>query len=853
MNKASTRFVIRSFNSNCISMKLTISLIAIPLFFIFPHLSILHGQSGSSEIYKDIKKLGVLANVLYVAAHPDDENTRLISYFSNHLSAHTTYLSMTRGDGGQNLIGSEMREMLGIIRTQELLAARSIDGGNQMFTRANDFGYSKSSAETFTIWDRHEILSDVVWAIRKIKPDIIINRFSTDTSRPNHGHHTASAVLSAEAFDLAGDPSSFTEQLKFVDTWQPKRIFFNTTWWFYGSREAFDAADKSKMLTIDIGSYDQVTGESNSEIAARSRSMHKSQGFGSAETRGESLDYLDLIKDAEGRIPKEIFDGIDITWNRVQGGGPIGTKVKKLESTFDFKNPGMSIPLLLDIYTSIQQLPASYWKDIKLAECESLIKNCLGLFIEVRTNKFRASPGMVIPVTLEVINRSDLPVELSSLSFTGVDTSQFNAPLKFNQVFIKEMKLTIPDQLSTPYWLEDSPTEGRYVVKDQEKRGQPANPPAVSAKINLTVSGKPIQFSIPVVYKTVDPAEGEIYRPLSITPPVAVEFEEDVLVFAKGNEQVVNVILTAVQDSVNGILKMKIDQPGWKVSPDTISWSFTKSGETTTLTCRITPPKEEATASLRPEINAGGLTYHHKLMPLDYDHIPYMSVVRDATVKLNSIDLKIIPRPIAYIEGAGDDVAEGLQQIGYDVDVIDPASISASLLSKYQVVILGIRAYNTVDALAYKNKIIFDWVEKGGTMIVQYNTNGRLVTGDIAPYPLTLSRDRITEENSAVTILDPEMEVLNYPNKIRSNDFDHWVQERGLYFPNKWDEHFTPILEMKDTGENSTQGSLLITGYGEGHYVYSGLSWFRHLPAGVPGSYRLLSNLISLGYKNSKS
>ena len=853
MNKASTRFVIRSFNPKCNCMKLTNTLVVIPFFFTLLLHFTLHGQSGSSEIYKDIKKLGVLANVLYVAAHPDDENTRLISYFSNHLSAHTTYLSLTRGDGGQNLIGSEMREMLGIIRTQELLAARSIDGGNQMFTRANDFGYSKSSAETFTIWDRREVLSDVVWAIRKIKPDVIINRFNTDTSRPNHGHHTSSAIMSVEAFDLAGDPASFPEQLNYVDTWQPKRIYFNTSWFFYGSREAFDTADKSKMLMIDIGSFDQVTGESNSEIAGRSRSMHKSQGFGSAETRGESLDYLDLIKDVDGRIPKEIFDGIDISWNRVQGGAPIGTKVKKLESTFDFKHPGLSIPILLDIYSSIQKLTDSYWRDIKLAECESLINDCLGLFVEVRTNKYRASPGMVIPVTLEIINRSDLQVDLSSLSFSETDTSQFNSPLKYNQVFIKERKLTIPDQLSTPYWLKDSPTEGMYVVKEQLLRGQPSNPPAVSAKVNLIVSGTPVQFTVPVVYKTVDPAEGEIYRPLSITPSVAVEFEDDVLVFAKGDERIVNVTLTAIQDSVNGFLRMKTDKPGWKVSPDSIAWSFTKSGETTTLTCTITPPKEESTASLRPEIITGGLTYHHKLKTLDYDHIPYMSVVRDATVKLESIDLKIIPRPIAYIEGAGDDVAEGLQQIGYDVDVIDPASISASMLSKYQVVILGIRAYNTVDALAYKNKILFDWVEKGGTMIVQYNTNGRLVTNDIAPYPLTLSRDRITEENSTVTILDPELEVLNYPNKIKSNDFDHWVQERGLYFPNKWDEHFTPILEMKDTGENSTQGSLLITNYGEGHFVYSGLSWFRHLPAGVPGSYRLLSNLISLGFKNSKS
>ncbi|HZV72049.1 MAG TPA: PIG-L family deacetylase [Saprospiraceae bacterium] len=816
--------------------------------------SSLWGQTGSSEIYKDIKKLGVLANVLYVAAHPDDENTRLISYFSNHLSAHTTYLSLTRGDGGQNLIGPEIREMLGVIRTQELLSARAIDGGNQMFTRANDFGYSKTASETFTIWDRNDVLSDVVWAMRTVKPDVIINRFNTDTSRPNHGHHTASAILSVEAFDLAADRNAFPEQLKYVETWQPERIFFNTSWWFYGSRENFDLADKSRMLSIDIGSFDQVTGESNSEIAGRSRSMHKSQGFGSAETRGESLDYLDLIKDTKGTIPKDIFDGIDITWTRIQGGAPIGTKVKQLESSFDFKSPSSSIPLLLDIYKSIQLLPDSFWKKIKAEECESLIKKCLGLFIEVRTNKFRVSPGMILPATLEITNRSNLDVMLSSIRFSAGDTTySFQAPLKYNQVVTNEMKIPVPEHLSTPYWLVQQPKEGMYSVPDQQERGRPYNPPEITAKISLMISGSPVQFKVPVIYKTVDPAIGEIHRPLSITPPVTVQFDEDVLVFSLGNERKINVTLTAIQDSVSGTLQLKIPQKDWKISPASLPWSFLRSGETAVLTCTIIPPSTESSATISPEILSGDQTYHHKVTTLDYDHLPYLSIVRDASVKLKSIDLKIIPRPIAYIEGAGDDVVEGLQQIGYTIDVIDPASISSTILSKYQVVILGIRAFNTIEALAYKNKILFDWVEKGGTMIVQYNTSHALFTNEIAPYPLTLSRDRVTEENSPVTMINPDMDVFKFPNTIIPSDFEGWAQERGLYFPNKWDDQFTPLLEMKDTGENPTKGSLLIAGYGNGYYVYSGLSWFRHLPVGVPGAYRLMSNLISLGYKNGKS
>lgn len=814
----------------------------------------LSAQSGSEAIYKDIKKLGVLANVLYVAAHPDDENTRMISYLSNHLSVNTTYLSLTRGDGGQNLIGPEIREMLGLIRTHELLGARGIDAGHQLFTRANDFGYSKTPAETFNIWDREEVLSDVVWAIRTTKPDVIINRFSTDTSRPNHGHHTASAILALEAFDLAANKSSFPDQLSIATPWQPRRIFWNTSYWFYGSREAFDKADKSRMLAIDIGSFDPLSGESNSEIAGRSRSMHKSQGFGSAETRGESLDYIDLVKDAEGTIPKSLFEGIDITWNRVAGGDIIAPLVQELESSFDFKSPSRSIPQLLRIQQSILALPDSDWKRIKLADCEKLIKDCLGLFVEVRTNKFKASPGSELLVTLEVINRSNTEVRLVSMEVTSID-SVFVLPstLIYNQGYTKDLAIKTPEHLSIPYWLIKHPEEGMYVVDDQAKRGTPADPPSIKAALKMEINGAPFTMMTPVIYKTVDPAEGEVIRPLSIIPPVTVESNDEVLMFNQGHERIIQLTLAAAEDHVKGDLHLKTSRPDWKVSPAIIPWSFDKAGESITVQCTITPPAKASHADLIPEITIGTATYHHKITTVDYDHLPYLSVVSDATVHLQSMDIKTTPRTIAYIAGAGDDVPASLAQIGYTIDVIDVELLSASSIAKYQVVLLGIRAFNTVDALAYKNKILFDWVREGGTMIVQYNVSRGLVTEEIAPYPLTLSRDRITEENAQVTMLTQDHDALNFPNKITQDDFIGWVQERGLYFPNKWDEAFTPLLEMNDTGEPPTKGALLVAPYGEGYYVYSGLSWFRHLPAGNPGPYRLLSNLISLGYKKGKS
>jgi LmbE family N-acetylglucosaminyl deacetylase len=835
-------------------MKSLISTLLVSALTLFIFISPLHAQQGTEDIYKDIKKLGVLANVLYVAAHPDDENTRMISYLSNHLSVNTTYLSMTRGDGGQNLIGPEIRDMLGLIRTHELLGARNIDGGNQLFTRANDFGYSKTPAETFNIWDREAVLSDVVWAIRTTRPDVIINRFSTDTSRPNHGHHTASAILAAEAFDLAPSKTSFPDQLNYVEPWQTQRIFWNTSYWFYGSREAFDKADKSRMLALDIGSFDPITGESNSEIAGRSRSMHKSQGFGSAETRGESLDYIDLLKDADGKIPKSLFDGIDITWNRVPGGAPIGQMVKDLDESFDFRSPAKSLPKLLAIHKSIRELPDTFWKKIKLEDCENLIKDCLGLFIEVRTKKFKASPESDLSVTLEIINRSEYEVKLVSMKPSANDSHfTFDSTLAFNQGFTKDLVIETPEKLSIPYWLDQHGTEGMYTVENQLLRGTPADPAAITADIHLEISGYPFTFSTDIIYKTVDPAEGEITRPLSIIPPVTVEAGSEVLVFNNGVSRTIQFTMAAAEDSVSGTLHLKTSVPGWKVAPEMINWSFDKAGESSIVEFTVTPPKSSSKADLIPEIKIGSSAFHHKITTLDYPHLPYMSIVSDATVHLQSMDIKTTSRSIAYINGAGDDVPESLSQIGYHIDMIDVDALSPATLSKYQVVILGIRAFNTIEALSYKNKVLFEWVREGGTMIVQYNVSRGLMTEEIAPLPITLSRDRITEENSPVTVIAPNHEAFHSPNKINQTDFEGWVQERGLYYPNKWDDAYTPLLEMNDTGETSTKGALLVARYGEGYYVYSGLSWFRHLPAGNPGPYRLLSNLISLGYKKEKS
>ncbi|HAH33823.1 MAG TPA: LmbE family protein, partial [Flavobacteriaceae bacterium] len=341
----------------------------------------------ASQIYHKLEKLNFLGSALYVAAHPDDENTRLISYLANDLHANTAYLSLTRGDGGQNLIGPQIRELLGVIRTQELLAARATDGGKQLFTRANDFGYSKHPDETLEIWNKDEVLSDVVRAIRKFKPDVIINRFNHRNPGSTHGHHTASAMLSFEAFDLVGDATKFPETATTFGSWQPKRLLFNTSWWFYGSKEKFKKADKSKLVSVETGNYYPALGLSNGEIASLSRSMHKSQGFGSTGTRGKQTEYLEILK---GEFPKDttnVFDGIDTSWSRIQGGVAIGKILNPLLDSFNFQDPSTIVPDLLLAYRLLQDTKQGHWRSIKLKELQALIVSCSGIFLEAVSSK----------------------------------------------------------------------------------------------------------------------------------------------------------------------------------------------------------------------------------------------------------------------------------------------------------------------------------------------------------------------------------------------------------------------------------------------------------------------------------
>lgn len=801
----------------------------------------------SAEIYEAIQRLNVLASVLYVAAHPDDENTNFISYLSNERHYDARYLSLTRGDGGQNLIGTEIRELLGVLRTEELLAARRIDGGKQFFSRANDFGYSKNPEETLRLWDKQEVLSDVVWAIRKFQPDVVINRFSHTTERPNHGQHTASAQLSLEAFDLAGDKNAFPEQLAYTSVWKPKRQFLNTSWWFYGSQEAFDKIDKSNLTSLDIGAYYPALGKSNREIAAESRSQHRCQAMGTMGERGSSVEYFELLK---GDKPQsDILDGINTTWTRVEGGAPIGKILMEVQQNYNFVNPAASVPKLVQAYQLIHSLPDSYWKDVKLSEIREVIRACLGLYIEAIAADYSATPGETLTINLEAINRSNQEVSLKAIHFLpdGRD-SILNLALPFNKDFKFKMGLKIPQQTAytSPYWLIEPWSQGMYQVKDQQLRGLPETPRALQVDFELSINGAEINIPVDIAYKWEESARGEVYRPFEITPPVFANFAEKSFMFPNTEAKTIEVKLKAGRADVSG--KATLQTPaGWRVEPEAIDFQLQQKGEEKTVSFTVYPPNQSSDAQLRAVATVDGKPYSKEVISIKYDHIPIQTILLEATARIVRFDLQKSGIRVGYIMGAGDEIPNCLQQVGYEVTQLEEKDIATERLRSFDAIVMGVRAYNTREWLKFAQPKLLEYVQNGGVMLVQYNTSYDLYLNDLAPYPMKISRDRVTVEEAEVRLLKPDHPVLTMPNKITAADFEGWVQERGLYFPGEWDKsHFDTILSCNDPGETPKDGGLLVASYGKGFYIYTGYSWFRELPAGVPGAYRLFANLLSL-------
>ena len=803
---------------------------------------------NSAEIYSKIEKLHFLGSVLYVAAHPDDENTRLISFMANTQKARTGYLSLTRGDGGQNLIGPELQELLGVIRTQELIEARKVDGGEQFFSRANDFGYSKIPNETLKIWNKDQVLEDMVYIIRKFQPDVIITRFDYRTPGTTHGHHTSSALLSKEAFSITNDKNKYPNQLNLVKIWQPKRLYFNTSWWFYGSKEKFNAADKSNLVNLSTGTYYQSLGISNQEIAALSRSRHQSQGFGATGERGDDMEYLEFIQGDKPNDKNNLFEGIDTSWNRVENGNAIGQLISSIINKYDFKNPSASIPDLVKAYQKIQNLKDEHWKAVKTEEIKEIIASCAGLFLESVAEQQSSIPDIDLNLTLEAINRSEINMILESVKILpeGKIFNQ-NLDLKNNVNQSIALKIHLPKTLeyTAPYWLKNQGYVGMYRVDDQKNIGKPDIIRELKTIFNVNINGINIPFERNIIYKYNDPVKGEMYRPFDIEPIVTTSFVDKVKIFNNNSKQSVSVKVHSGTAKINGNLKLLVPK-NWIVTPESLPFSIPLKNESQTFTFEVTPPKSSSEIEVKAVATINETDYDQEKTLIKYEHISNQLVLKPSVSKFIKLDIKTGNEKIAYIMGAGDEIPVSLQQMGYDVTVVKPENITTEYLQNFDVFIMGIRAYNTVTELEFKQSILLDLVQKGKTMIVQYNTTGKLVTDKVAPFALRISRDRVTEENAQVRFLAPTHSVLNYPNKITSKDFENWIQEQGLYYPDQWDPAFTPILSSNDENETPKNGALLVAPYGKGYYIYTGLSFFRELPLGVSGAYRLFANLISL-------
>jgi LmbE family N-acetylglucosaminyl deacetylase len=789
--------------------------------------------------------LNFLGSVLYLAAHPDDENTRVIAYLANERLAATAYLSLTRGDGGQNLIGPEIRDLLGLIRTQELLAARRIDGGQQFFTRANDFGFSKNVNEAFEIWNKHEVLSDVVRVYREFQPDVVITRFPPD-ERAGHGHHTGSAVLAEEAFDIAGTTTSYPDQLKKYTPWQPKRVFNNTgRWWNQAISEKSPG-----VVALNVGAFNPLLGKSYSEIAAESRTQHKSQGFGSQGRRGDAMDFFQLAKGDSARA--DILDGVNTSWTRVKGGAKVEVLVDKAIASFVDESPHEIIPILLQVRKEIMTLEPGVWRNRKLQETEHLILACAGLYTEVTATEFHVAPGESVKMQMEIVNRSKANVKLKSIKseILGFDSTA-NLEAGFNTLITLKSQKTLNTNAgySGPYWLREEHSQGLFKVPDPELIGLPENPPAVMLDFVYSIDNQDITVKTPLVYKWTDPVKGELSRPFEIVPPIAVGLSSPVYIFRNAAaQQVVMVARSSSNSSMTGTLSLSLPN-GWTADPAQQPFTLNKRGEEQTVVFSVTPSKDEVTGKIGAIATVNGKVYDHSVQTIGYDHIPIQTLVPPAYSRIVRTDIQKAGNVVAYIRGAGDDVPAALRNIGYEVWEMKNEEVTAANLARVDAVVLGVRALNTNERIRYFMPELLRFTENGGTLIVQYNTNFEMeIDPDkFSPYPLTISRDRVTDENSEMRILKPDHPALNYPNKITAADFTGWVQERGLYYPNKWDERYEALISSNDKGEEPKNGGLLIAKYGKGHYVYTGLSFFRELPEGVPGAYKLFANIVSLG------
>lgn len=838
-------------------------------------------SDSPQAILHQLESFRQMGSALYIAAHPDDENTELLAYLSRGRNYRTAYLSLTRGDGGQNVLGADLGAKLGVARTQELLAARQIDGAQQFFTRAKDYGFSKNYLETMTVWDKQEVLSDIVRIIRRFRPDILITRFSPSPGG-THGHHTTSTVLAMEAFKLAGDPKAFPEQD--LPPWQPKRILWNASIW------QKDKITDQPVYKIDATGKDPVSGESFHSIAGASRAMHKTQGFDTFKMPGgdgeKRLEQFQLLDGAP--ITADIMEGVDTSWNRITGGASIGKDAESVIKNFDLKNPSASVAALLKLQKAVSSLAAKHQDEgekcvlmEKKALLDRILAECIGLKVETTISHSDVVPGEPMNLHISASVQSKLPKNLQ-IKWQEVrlpKLAQDRWKKKIDRVLDEPYSIDLTESLpattplTQPYWLVAEGTPGMFDVKSGKLIGTAENAPAFPVEYEFFIDGLTLVINDEPVQVTKDSLGNEIRRRLDVIPPVSMRFLSDVAVMRPGSSRSAEVEIRASRANSHGTLELQVTGTGqssarhsgaklsdaeqsgadqtetWKIDPSQQAFQLAAAGDTAKFVFKITAPKTStiSTAKLTAAATIDGEKYHNQRQEVSYPHLPRQLLQPPAVMQAVSFDLETRGHTVGYLPGAGDTLAENLQEMGYAVKILDDANLTSKDLEGIDAVVVGVRAFNVRNNIANAMPVLFSYVENGGTVIVQYNRHDKLKADKVAPYDLHISNDRVTDEKAPVKFLAPDSPILNTPNKITSADFDGWVQERGLYFPNKWDARFTPILAFNDIGEDPHEGALLAAKYGKGHYIYTGLGFFRQLPAGVPGAYRLFANMVSIG------
>ena len=812
--------------------------------------SLLQGQPtplrGAAELQELLDRLNVVGTVLMLGAHPDDENTAVLAYFARGRHLRTVYLSATRGEGGQNLIGTEQGALMGVIRTHELLEARRIDGGEQEFAGVVDFGYTKTAEEALSVWGEHTLLRNMVHVIRKVRPDVIVSRFPPRPGSGGHGHHTAVGWTGPLAFEAAADPGQFTELG--LPAWRTRRYYYNLPTF---NRQMEEAAGRGEgRLRLELGEYDPVLGKSYAEIAGESRSMHRSQGMGSGQRKGSVPAYFEFVAGERGG--EGLFSGIDTGWSRIAGARQVGANLQRARDQYDPRKPDVILPFLLNAYRDLASLSGPE-VEYKRSELQRAIELASEIWVDATADRWDAAPGSEIEITAQALRRSESPWEWRATRLEGVvDISLDGRPkLELNRVAARSATVTIPEQAcySQPYWLRTETADG----PNCEDAGDTPGPAAVLRAVFefRTPEGIDIEIDKPVLYRWIDRSVGERSRPLAVVPAITVAFSQQNRIFPDTTPTPIRVRLASSVGKTAGTVHLQAPG-GWSVSPESRQVRFERRGQEQTAEFELTPPARRSGGELTATVLLDGRQISSGMQTIEYDHIPMTPVFPPASMRVERFDVQLLSKAIGYVMGAGDKIPEALAQMGATITLLSAEELAAGELDRYDAIVTGIRALNTRPDLLAARERLLTYVENGGTLVVQYNTasfrgRGGGATATLAPYPMTPSRLRVTDERAAIEFPSGEHALLSAPNKITRSDFDGWVQERGLYFMSGWDDRYDAVLACADPGDSPLGGGMLYARFGEGVYIFTGYSWFRQLPAGVPGAYRIFANLISAG------